>query len=408
MMKVKDEKTDKSWSLFRSWKFYFFAGILGIALISTGVVFLCIIKSESTPMDSKKSVDQGSDLIDDFGDRNGSPLPTPPSGPKAVSTTAPTPVPVSTQVPANSSPIPSEEPSILTQIPSKEPSMTSVPTKKVYKSISFRVMGDIPYTLKGGSRLISQMKEISSDIQNGKDDSLFIVHLGDTMDYFVSQCQESYFKKVHDIFHEHSILPVLVTPGDNDSVDCPDQSLAAEYFERYYISPLNKWTNQSHIPSIIERPNDRIENFAFTQEDVLFLNFNMVEEPNTVPGFVERIAQNLQWFHHNLEKYKEDLRAIIIFGHSTVGQRIFDPIMEAVEPLGIPLVYFHGNGHKFLESRLMGTKPMWKYFWRVQVDEGWLAPPLRITIKGSEPNSTLSGPMLYHNMIKVDRMGGLY
>jgi len=391
MVKVEVKKSEKGRSLYRSWKFYLFFGTLGIVLICTGFAFLFIIKPESTAVISNRSIDQGRNP----SDKDDSPL-SAPSQSKVVNTVAPTSVPVSTQVP-----------SLSTQSPSKEPS-TSVPTKKVYKSISFRVMGDIPYTAKGAARLASQMKQISSAVQNGSDDSLFITHVGDVLDSRVSQCQESYFQKVHDIFYEHSTLPILVIPGDNESVECPDQSLAAEYFEQYLISPLNNWSNHSHIPSIIERSKDRIENFAFTQEDVLFLSFNMIFESSMAPGFAERLAQNLQWFHQNLDKYKTDLRAIIIFGHSTVGQRIFDSIMDAVEPLDIPLVYFHGNGHRFLESRLMGTKPMWKYFWRVQVDEGNIAPPLRITIKGSEPDSTFNGPIIYHDMIKVDRMGGLY
>ena len=280
------------------------------------------------------------------------------------------------------------------------------------KTISFHVMGDVPYNRLGTKRLEQQVKDISQRVESGEDESSFIIHVGDLMTPKVSHCAEEYFQKPYRIFQDHCVLPVIVTLGDNDSPDCPDPELALSHFKNYFIDPVDTWRDRSHIPSILQRSESREENFALYEKGVLFLGLNMIPELPKAPGFKERLSDNLNWVKSNLEKHMHESRAIVIFGHSIVGQRIFDPIKEIVSETEIPLLYVHGDGHHFVESRLMGTKPMWDRFWRIQVDEGGKAPPLKITIKDPDDHTpfeiTNEHQRIYHDMIKIDRMGGLY
>ena len=280
------------------------------------------------------------------------------------------------------------------------------------KTVSFHVMGDVPYSRVGTRRLEQQVKEISQRVESGEDESSFIIHVGDFMIPSNTNCAEAYFRKPFQIFQEYCALPLIVTPGDNDYLDCPNPELAFSHFSKYFIEPVDTWRDRSHIPSILQRSETREENFVFHEKGVLFIGINMIPEPTKSPTFEERMSDNLYWMKSSLEKHIHESRAIVIFGHSEVGQRIFDPIKEVVSKTEIPLLYVHGNGHHFLESRLMGTKKMWNLFWRIQVDEGAKAPPLKITIRDPEDDTpfqvTNEHQRIYHDLIKIDRMGGQY
>ena len=72
-----------------------------------------------------------------------------------------------------------------------------------------------------------------------------------------------------------------------------------------------------------------------------------------------------------------------------------------------------GNGHTY-ETAQPFVSEGWYNYWRVQVDQGFNAPPLKVTVRGTTPDSQRlsmnvnGGKVFPGGFIKLDRRGGLY
>ena len=294
--------------------------------------------------------------------------------------------------------------------PSSFPSQ--VPVHR-YPELTFFVLGDIPYNRFQRTLLQQQIQNIKTLQLTGKDSSQFIVHVGDLMSSN-NGCSENDYKAINKMFTENSPIPVLTVPGDNEWNDCPNPTEAWERFDKNLIGLEKQWKNNT-FHSIVERSTKRSENFAFFQSGILFLGINMVAGKLSQSDSRQRLIDNEQWLNSSIKKYSSESRAIIIFGHSTVGSKIFSTIKDIVEPLQIPMVYINGNIHFYKLSRQFdhpNAPVMSDKFWRVQLDAGAFAPPMRISIKGTDATAlskefeelSAHQTLIADGLIKLDRI----
>jgi hypothetical protein len=155
-----------------------------------------------------------------------------------------------------------------------------------HEPVSFYVMGDTPYKPKESILLIHQLKEIYQDRHLSH-----IFHVGDLMRK--GDCKERRYQHVSNIlFHSiqrlasqesqnttsfsttTSSVPILVLPGDNDWLECPNRTLAFRRFKRYFIreNPSIQYIDASHRFS---RQAKRVENFVFCKDNILFFGLNV-------------------------------------------------------------------------------------------------------------------------------------
>lgn len=294
---------------------------------------------------------------------------------------------------------------------------TFPPTKREYPDLRFHVLGDIPYNRKEQKTLTRQLKDIDDATAVDRNNSLFVIHVGDLMSAFFSKCREEKYMSISDIFRNTSI-PVLTVPGDNEWNKCPNISSAIDFYKEYFVGIENNWKGTTLDSNLVTRSKKSEENWAFSLFDVLFLGINMVTEQNLSDTDINnRLQDNVDWFYKNCDLYCDTSRAIVIFGHSiSQAHVVFEKIHQRVESFNIPVVYFAGNFHKYNVVRGVGQGPLpGKYFWRVQLDNGARAPPIHVTIRGNNDESRKvnflkdnENQIILADMIKIDRQGGRY
>jgi len=71
---------------------------------------------------------------------------------------------------------------------------------------------------------------------------------------------------------------VLVIPGDNDWVDCPDEDVAMNKFHEYFIEREIGRSSSFKL----NRQSGREENFSFMHHGILFLGLNV--RRTTIPS----------------------------------------------------------------------------------------------------------------------------
>ena len=96
------------------------------------------------------------------------------------------------------------------------------------------------------------------------------------------------------------------------------------------------------------------------------------------------------------------------FGHAFKFKKLLNMVAQTAESMGVPSMYIHGDGHKWSFRQPFDESN----FWKIQVDQGGEAPPLKVTVFGSEEaalsDSHSTSKFTVANFISVDRRGGLY
>ena len=73
---------------------------------------------------------------------------------------------------------------------------------------------------------------------------------------------------------------------------------------------------------------------------------------------------------------------MVLFGHAHPNDKhddFFDPFLEEATRFEKPILYLHGDGHKWIKDRPFDAENIL----RVQVDQGGIAPPLKVVVAGS-------------------------
>lgn len=235
------------------------------------------------------------------------------------------------------------------------------------ESVVFYAMGDVPYAPAEDEQLPRQIEEIPDDAQ-------FVVHVGDIKRGSVP-CDESVYNKVFAMLAQ-SKAPVFIIPGDNEWNDCGDPEQAWHLWEKYFQRFDRRWMHR--LP--VYRQLEREENFSFVTGGVLFIGLNLVGgRVHDSEEWQTRHAQDLEWTRRNLSVFGDDVSSLVIFGHANPNQKhqdYFEPFQEDAQRFGKPVLYLHGDGHRWIHDRPFSADNIL----RVQVDQGGIAPPLKVTV----------------------------
>src|SRR5574341_669805 len=97
------------------------------------------------------------------------------------------------------------------------------------QQIIFSATGDVPY----GSGEVSVFQQQITN-HNKYSPSVFFVHVGDIFSGS-DPCNESNYSSVANMMKSLAV-PVYITPGDNETVDCSSPSSGFNYFMKYFAN----------------------------------------------------------------------------------------------------------------------------------------------------------------------------
>jgi len=228
--------------------------------------------------------------------------------------------------------------------------------------VHFSVIGDTPYSE-------SEIDEVAEhfDDHNLYSNSEFLVHVGDIKAQG-DACSEHHYTTMADVLRMLAV-PAFIVPGDNEWTDCVDPDQGWAYWEEHLLGIEQDFCGTPAVASQSARP----ENFAFFEEDVLFIGITML---SGLPSSVREASAD--WIDTQFSENASSARAIVIFAQKEPGGPVFDAIVEGGADFGGPILYLHGNGHEWEEDPVFFGAPN---MLRVQVDRGNAsAPPVHVTV----------------------------
>ena len=233
--------------------------------------------------------------------------------------------------------------------------------------VRFCAMGDVPYAPVENQLLPRQVAELPAAGE-------FVIHVGDIKSGS-TPCDEAVYNKVYGMLSQ-SRAPVFIIPGDNEWNDCTDPAKAWAYWQKYFTRFDRRWNHRFPIFRQIEQK----ENFSFVHGGVLFVGLNIVGGRVHDPDeWKKRHADCLAWIRQNLQQFGSTASSLVIFGHAQPAEKhqdFFEPFNKVATSFGKPILYLHGDGHRWIHDRPFTAKNVL----RVQVDQGGIAPPLLVTV----------------------------
>ena len=233
--------------------------------------------------------------------------------------------------------------------------------------VTFYAMGDVPYQSAEDELLPRQIAELPSDAE-------FVVHVGDIKDGS-TPCDEAVYIKVSRML-SRSQAPVFIIPGDNEWNDCAEPDEAWRYWNRYFLRFDGSWHHRFRLFRQLEHE----ENLSFVKNGVLFIGINIVGGHIHDPDeWKQRHADTLRWVQRNLAEFGNEVSSMVLLGHANPQDKhrdFFEPFSTEARKFGKPVLYLHGDGHRWIYDRPFEAKNIL----RVQVDQGGIAPPLRVTV----------------------------
>ena len=235
--------------------------------------------------------------------------------------------------------------------------------------LSFTATGDGPRSEEDW--MIFQ-KQIDQD--NADNKTAFLLHLGDIWKGS-DRLPESHYLQVAALLRT-SLAPVYIVPGDNEWNDLTNPAEGWEFWNRHLLKLDEHWKTGLTIARQESHPT----NMAWIQNGILFIGVTIVGGGIHDPEeWKARHAYTAQWVADNLAKHKDAVRAAVIFGQARPKPQqedFFAPLVEAAAAFTKPVLYIHGDGHKY------EVEPAWRAanITRAQVDQVSKACPMLITV----------------------------
>ena len=249
----------------------------------------------------------------------------------------------------------------------------SCSTKK--ETIIFSVMGDVPRSDQEDILIQEQIK-----FHNEMSKSEFMFHVGDIKSG-KTPCDEEVYSKVAGYLKKLNV-PTFIVPGDNEWNDCADPESAWDLWVKYFMEFENNWKLETQV----DRQNEYKENFAFTTKGVLFIGLNLVGGlVHDSTEWRERHNQNAKWVETQFNKYRKNIRAAVIIVQAKPNEKHEDfmsKFLISAEKFSKPIVFIHGDGHRWIYEESW----MKKNIIRIQVDQGGIAPPLKLVMNPDSKN----------------------
>ncbi|MGL4240396.1 MAG: hypothetical protein ACRCTI_04715 [Beijerinckiaceae bacterium] len=252
-------------------------------------------------------------------------------------------------------------------------------------AFEFVAIGDMPYNIPGD---YAKFDRLIGEINKAR--PAFTIHVGDIKSGS-TPCSDEIFRKVFDQFATFEGA-LVYTPGDNEWTDCHRQSNGsfnprerlAKIREMFYPDASRSLGKapiavESQAGLMGDRFKTYVENTRFVRNGVLFLMVHVVGSNNgfeprdkaTADEFFDRDAANLAWIRAGFEHARAiDAKAMVISMQANVYDvtqpqpgmpsasgfvrtvRAFD---DGAKVFAKPVLYIHGDEHKFVIDRMVGT-----------------------------------------------------
>lgn len=241
------------------------------------------------------------------------------------------------------------------------------PRQESPQPVVFYAMGDVPYTVEEEAVLQNQIAALPHD-------GRFVIHVGD-IKAGEPPCDEGVYANVSGILRACA-TPIFIIPGDNEWNDCVKPEQGWRFWQDYFGRFDQNWPHR--LP--VFRQLEREENFSMVTGGVLFVAINLVGgRVQDADEWKIRHQQNLQWVRRNVEQFGAQVSSLVLFGHANPVAKhddFFVPFNQIAQTWGKPILYLHGDGHRWIEDRPFAAKNIL----RVQVDQGGKAPPIKVTV----------------------------
>ena len=258
------------------------------------------------------------------------------------------------------------------------------------------VMGDAPFNDKEMTYWVpKQIDKVAYDAD-------FLFHAGNQMRPAASNCNIMWNKFMRDTALGKSPVPVFITPGENDYVQCRgkiedsdnDVEVAWENWKHTYLHLDKRWKH--NLPVVYQE--GREENFSILTKRSLIFSVHMINGPVYDEGeWADRHLDNYNFIKEQLETHAGEFDAVVILSHAKpedthrdFWSRMTFTIVTNPDLKTTPFVYVHGGGNGIYEEeeRFLNMKNML----RVQI-EGRKRNPINLMIDTTSPNP----------VVKIDR-----
>lgn len=261
--------------------------------------------------------------------------------------------------------------------------------------------------------LISQLADMTTYLDPA---ALFTVHVGDIQKPARTLCAESNYFQVSQYLLQGP-LPTFVLPGDNDWADCPDPYQALGYYHKYFDYFEQRWTNTTVPRMAVEYNATYPEMWRFTYNEILFISIQLIDSRTemTPEDWIARMQANINWVWTSVGNLLPP--AVVIFGQGQFGNETKE-FFEGIYPLfsgtrvSTPVMYIHGDGHKWDLNDKVQSQLNWPMFTDVQVDQGAFADPIIVEFSVNPYAPLVQEHDLQYvfanGMIRIDRQRGRY
>lgn len=238
------------------------------------------------------------------------------------------------------------------------------------KDLVFGAMGDGPRSENEWSVLEDQVQALNKEKL-----SSFFVHVGDLW-HGTDSLPLSHYTRAADILKQSNI-PAYIVPGDNEWNDLKDPDVGwAHWTQTFY-----HFDDQFEKSYTVEHQEHQIENIAFVKDGVLIIGLNVVGgKVHDRAEWTTRHAHCVAWVKEQFRAHKDEVRAAVVFAQARPNDAkqldFFMPFIDHSKVFEKPVLYLHGDGHRF------NIETPWraKNVWRVQVDSVGINPPLEVHV----------------------------
>lgn len=255
-----------------------------------------------------------------------------------------------------------------------------VDTMQTFPATVFTVIGDVPYNDDQRNGLVALI-----DAHNAKATSEFVVHVGDIKPG-ADPCDERVYEDISGLLKKFK-SPTFMVLGDNEYNDCDHPEDALVLWNKYFLHFNTNWEFSQKVEYQEKRP----ENFAWTENGVLFLGLNLVgSSVHDQAEWDNRLADDADWVEEQFKIQKDNIEAAVLFGHANmteVGPEKFktftDRFRASAKSFDKPVLYVQGDGHFWFENRPWPEKNIL----RVQIEGGANAVQVTVDLDSGNPFS---------------------
>ena len=197
---------------------------------------------------------------------------------------------------------------------------------------SFWVIGDTPYSSAARTALAEYLRNVPPEVK-------FIIHVGDIWPGTQRSPALSGYQSVADLLRQ-SPVPVFIIPGDNETTDTIDPTLAFQNWTITFNHFDENWTHHIGVSHQVGRE----ENFAFVLDETLYVGINLVGGGNDS----QVLADDLAWIQSKFAECKDQVTCTVIFAQASPssGNSTFQAgLIAAAQDFAEPILYVMGDKH---------------------------------------------------------------